>query len=176
MPLTTTITDCQHDGSEFICYYNVGTASVPIWVEHQGLIGDLNLGMTDDENESTRRSTTSNFKEYLPGKTDAVFSGQQITDGNYEGNAAFNSAVKDGDPIDLLILTDDVDTAYGYGLRGEFYNFDRSISAPASGEQEQSFSFKPAACPTTAVRYVQVASAGTASDFDPTTITYVSTS
>jgi len=176
MPLSASITNCQTNGSDFSTYYNVGTAGSPIWVLHDGIIGDLTLGITDDENQSTRRSATSNFKEYLPGKTDLNFTGQQIPDGNYEGQAAFNSAIKDGDPIDLLLLTDDVDTQYAYGVRGEFYNFDRSISAPAEGEMEQSFSMKPAACPTVAVRYVRVETAGTASDFDPTDITYVSTS
>lgn len=175
MPLSATIANCQTQGSDFSAYYNVGTAGTPIWVLHDGIIGDLTLGLTDDENQSTRRSATSNFKEYLPGRTDCSFTGQQIPDGNYEGQAAFNSAIKDGTPIDLLLLTDDIDTQYSYGVRGEFYNFDRSISAPAEGEMEQSFNFKPAACPTTAVRYVQVAVAGTAADFDPTDITYVST-
>lgn len=176
MPLATTLTDCQNDGSDFVTYYNVGTAGTPIWVEHLGIIGDLTLSITDDENASTRRNSTSNFKEYLPGRTDVAFTGQQIVEGNYEGNAAFNSAIKDGTPLDLLLLTDDVDTAYAYGLRGQFYNFDRSISAPGEGEMEQSFNFKPAACATTPVHYVKVAVAGTAAVWDPTDVTYVSTS
>lgn len=176
MPLSATLSDCQNDGSNFATYYNVGTAGAPIWVEHLGILGDLTLTITDDENQTTRRNSSSNFKEYLPGKTEVSFTGQQIVDGNYEGNAAFNSAIKDGTPIDLLLLTDDVDTAYSYGLRGEFYNFDRSINAPAEGEMEQAFNMRPAACATTPVRYVKVETPGTAADWDPTDITYVSTS
>lgn len=175
MALSATISDCQNEGSDFSCYYNVGTAETPIWIYHKGLIGDLNLGMVDDKNESSRR-TGSNFKEYLPGRTDINFTGQQITDGNYEGNAVFNSAIKDGSPIDLLILTDQKDVQYSYGVRGEFYNFDRSISAPASGEQEQTFDLSPAACATTPVRYVMIDPADTVTNHDPTNITTVSTS
>jgi hypothetical protein len=169
MALSATITNCQNDGSNFALYWNGGTAGTPIWLFHDGIIGDVNLGMVDDENESNRRTST-NIKEYNPGKTDISITGQQIPDGNYIGNAAFNSAIKDGNPVDLLALTDDVDIQYAYGVRGEFYNFDRSISAPSSGDQEQSFNFKPAACPTTAVRYVRVDPAGTVGDWDPTSV------
>lgn len=168
MPLSESIASCQNPGSDMIAYYNVGTCAVPVWSEHEGIVGDLNLGMVDDEEELTRRTSTSNFKEYTPGKTDVSFTGQQIPDGNYEGNAAFNSAIKDGTPLDILVLTDDLSVVNSYGIRGKMYNFDRSISGPATGEQEQTFSFKPAACSDCPVRYVQVAIAGTAADFDPT--------
>ncbi len=174
MPLANAITNCQQLGTDFATYYNRGTAGTPIWSEHQGIIGDLNLGITDDENESTRRDATSNFKEYLPGKTDISFTGQQIPDGNYVGQAAFNSAIKDGTPIDLLLLTDSVDVQYAYGVRGDFYNFDRSLSAPAEGEAEQSFNMKPAACADTPVRYVRIDPASTVNDWDPTSIDYSS--
>lgn len=174
MPLSNTIERCQILGTDFVAYYNRGTCAVPIWSEHQGIIGDLNLGIVDDENESTRRNAASDFKEYNPGKTDISFTGQQIPDGNYIGQAAFNSALKGGQPIDLLLLTDDVDTQYAYGVRGEFYNFDRSLSAPAEGDMEQSFNMKPAACSDCPVRYVRVDPAGTVGDWDPTTIDYSS--
>jgi hypothetical protein len=159
-----------------LMYYNVGTCLVPVWAEHSGVVGDLTLGITDDEEELIRRSSTANFKEYIPGRTDISITGNQIPDGNYDGNAAFNSAIKDSGAIDLLVMTDDVDTLYAYGVRGKFYNFDRSINAPAQGEMEQAFSFKPAACADCPVRYVRVSVEGTAADWDPTDFTSVVTS
>lgn len=176
MPLSRDILNCQNKGKDMILYYNVNTCEAPVFVEHEGVIGDLNLGMTDDEEELTRRSSTSNMKEYLPGKTDISVTGTQITDGNYEGNAALNSAIADGDPIDVLVLTNDIDTVYSYGVRGKMYNFDRSINGPATGEMEQSFNLKPAACADCPVRYVKVAEAGTAADWDPTDYSPVFTS
>lgn len=175
MALSTSLASCQNDGSDFTLYWNAGTAGSPIWVEHEGIIGDLNLGLVYDENESNRRSSTSDFKEYNPGKIDCSITGNQIPDGNYEGLAAFNSAIKNGDPIDLLALTGPINQEYAYGVRGEFYNFDLSINAPGTGDQEQAFNLKPAACPTTAVRYVQIVS-GNVTTKDWTNFTPVSTS
>jgi hypothetical protein len=179
MALSTAIANCQNPGINALIYYNVASTDAcdtPIFVEHEGIVGDLNIGMVDDEEELTRRSSTTFFKEYSPGKTEANVTGQQVPDGNYEGNVVLNGAIRGGDPVDLLILNDDIDTQYAYGLRGKFYNFDRSLSAPATGEQEQTFSLKPAACSDCPVRYVKVAVAGTAADWDPTTYTLVSTS
>ncbi len=175
MPLSTTLANCQNPGSDMTIYWNAGTGGSPIWVEHLGIVGDLNLSIVDDEDESNRRTSTSNFKEFSPGKTDLSITGVQIPDGNYEGNAAFNSAIKDGDPIDLLVLTGPIDEEYAYGVRGDFYNFDRSISGPATGQQEQSFNFKPALCPVTEVGYVQIVSAAVATK-DWTAFTPVTTS
>lgn len=168
MPLTETISSCQNPGSDVILYYNVNTCAVPIWAEHEGVVGDLNLGEVDDEEELTRRTSTSNIKEYTPGKTDISVSGQQIPDGNYEGWAALNSARKDGTPIDVLVLNNDIGTENAFGVRGKMYNFDRSLSGPATGEQEQTFSLKPAACSDCPVRFVKVVAAGSVADYDPT--------
>lgn len=173
MPLAKTLQNCDSLGSDMSVYWNAGTAESEIWVLHIGITGDLTLTLTDDENESNRRDSTANFKEYSPGKTDCSISGVQIPDGNFEGLAAFNSAIKDGDPIDLLVLTGPIDEEYAYGVRGEFYNFDRSINAPASGDMEQNFNMKPAKCPTVPVRYVQIVSAAVVdkdwTDFTPVT-------
>lgn len=174
MALDTTPQDCENAGKDVSLYYNVGTCAVAIWVEHLGIVGDLNLGETDDENELSRRRSSSDIKEYLPGMTDVSVSGQQITDGNYEGNAFLNSMRKGGSPRDVLVLTDDISTVNAYGYRGKWYNFDRSISGPAQGEQEQTFSLKPAACTDCAVRPVKVTVADTIGDYDPTTFTPVS--
>lgn len=174
MVLTATPSDCQNAGKDMVLYYNVGDCADPIWVEHLGVVGDLNLGITDDEEELTRRRQDSNIKEYLPGQTDISVTGQQITDGNYEGNAILNSMIKDGEPQDILVLTSSIDTVNSYGVRGKFYNFDRSLSGPNQGEQEQSFNLKPAACADCPVRYVHVTVGGDAVDYDPGTFTPVS--
>lgn len=174
MPLSKTLANCQNPGSDMTIYWNAGTAGSPIWVEHKGIVGDVNLGIVDDEDETTRRDSASVFKEYAPGKTDISITGTQIPDGNYEGNAAFNSAIRGGDPIDILALTGPKSEEYAYGVRGEFYNFDRSITGPNTGQMEQSFNLKPALCPTTRVRYVQIVS-GLVATKDWTAFTPVST-
>lgn len=174
MPLSAVPVDCQNAGRDMILYYNVGDCATPIWVEHLGVIGDMNLGDVDDEEQLSRRRSTSRIKEYLPGDTDISITGQQITDGNYEGNAFLNSMRRGGEPGDVLVLTEPISSVNAYGVRGKMWNFDRSISGPASGEQEQQFSLKPAACSDCAVRYVHVEVAETAADFDPTDFTPVS--
>lgn len=175
MPLSKKVTNCQNPGTDMSVYWNAGTANSPIWVLHTGIIGDLNLGLTDDENESTRRDSSTNFKEFSPGKTDCSITGNQIPDGNFEGLNAFNSAIKGGDPIDLLVLTGPITEQYAYGVRGEFYNFDRSLSGPATGDMEQAFNMRPAACPTVPVRYVQITAPNTVATKDWTNFTPVTT-
>lgn len=169
---TTEITQCQNDGDEMRLYYNLsGDCNAPTWVEHVGIIGDLNLADTDDENEVTRRGGNS-LKKYNPGKTDLAITGTQIVQGNYQGFQVVNSAKKGGSPRHLMLLTNPISNANAIGYAGMWYNFDRSISGPAEGEQEASFNLKPAACVETEceVKSVKVLSGGTVSDWDQTII------
>lgn len=168
MPLSATIADCVNKGKDMVLYYNTGTCASPVFVEHQGIKGDMTLAEADDEEEVQRRSSASNIKEYVPGLTDVGISGTQITDGNYEGNVFLNSMRTGGVPRDVLVLTDDIGTVHAYGWRGKMWNFDRGISGPFQGEQEQSFSLKPAACSDCAVRAVKVLVAAAAADWDAT--------
>lgn len=170
--VTTEITECQNEGEDMSLYYNLsGDCDTPVWVQHVGIIGDLNLGDTDDENQVNRRGGNA-LKKYKPGKTDVNPTGTQIVQANYQGYQVIVSAKKGGSPRHMMILTNTIDTVNAVGYSGLWYNFDRSISGPAEGEQEASFSLKPAACVSDAceVKAVKVLSASTASDWDQTVI------
>lgn len=151
-------------------YYNTGTCGTPVWVEHEGVVGDLQLEDSDDEEEVTRRRTVYNIKEYTPGLTDVAISGQIITDFNYQGTRYILSAKRGGSPKDFLILTAPLTVVNAYGYRGKFYNFSRGVSGPQQGEQELSFNLKPAACADCPVRAVLVSVSGTAADFDQSSL------
>lgn len=170
---TTEITECQNDGDEMRLYYSLsGDCEVPVWVEHVGIIGDLNLGDVDDKNEVRRRGSSSNIKKYNPGNSEIEITGTQIVQGNYQGFQVINSAKKGGSPRHFMILTAPISTVNAIGYAGQMYNSDRSISGPGEGEQEASFSLYPAACVAAAceVKAVKVLSAGTAADWDQTVI------
>lgn len=171
MPASTTITECQNDGSDMRLYYDIsGTCATPVLVEHVGIIGDLNVPDTDDENQVNRRGDSGTIKKYNPGDTDVSITGTQIVAGNYEGFLAITKAKKGGSPGIFLVLTGPVSEVNAIGYFGKWYNFDRSISGPAEGEQEASFNLKPAACSDCEVRAVKVAVADTAADWDQTTL------
>jgi len=174
MALTATPQDCVNPGKDMTLYYNVGTCGSPIWVEHLGVTGDLSLNEEDEEQAVQRRRASSRVNEFNPGNTDVSISGQQMTDSNYEGNAFLNSMRAGGTPREVLILTAPIAVVGAMGWRGKFWNFNRSISGPISGEQEQQFSLKPAACTDCPVKTVKVATTNVAADFDPTSFTPVS--
>ena len=171
MPISTTPVDCVNPGKDMTLYYNTGSCAVPVWVEHLGVVGDLQLEDTDDEEEVSRRRSAYNIKEFSPGMQTVSISGQQITDFNYQGNRYINASKKGGSPQDFLILTSPLTVVNAYGYRGKFYNFVRSVSGPMQGEQEQTFNLKPAACADCHVRAVLVSVSGTAADFDLTSLT-----
>ena len=168
MPAVTEITDCQNSGDQMSLYYNLsGDCAIPVWVLHVGIIGDLNIGDTDDEKTLKRRGSGS-IKKYIPGDTDIAITGTQIVQSSYQGFQVLQSARKGGTPKHLLVLTSPISVVGACGYAGQFYNFDRSISGPAEDEQEGSFNLKPAACVATAceVKAVRVAVSGTAADWD----------
>ncbi len=165
MGLSTVITECQNDGRDARLYYNLATCENPVFNLHVGIINDLNLADTSDENQVNRRDGAT-IKTYNPGDQDINVTGTQIVDGNYQGYAVIVRAKKGGKPADLLILSGPITEINAIGYRGKFWNFDRTIAMPSEGEQEQSFSLKPAACSDCPVRPVKVAVEGIAADWD----------
>lgn len=156
-------------GKDARLYYSTsGSCAAPVYVEHVGIINDLSVADTDDENQVQRRgSAGGGIKKYNPGDSEVNITGTQIVDGNYEGFLYINGARKGGNPLDFLVLSGPLSEVNAVGFRGKWYNFDRSLSFPAEGEQEQTFSLKPAACSNCDVRAVKVLVSGTAADWDP---------
>jgi len=52
--MSTDIAACKK-GSEQTLYYNTGTADTAVWVEHVGMVEDLDLGETEELSELTVR-------------------------------------------------------------------------------------------------------------------------
>ena len=170
---TTEITECQNDGDKMKLYYSLsGDCDSPVWVEHVGIINDLNLADTDDEQQVNRRGSVNSIKKYNPGDTDLAVTGTQIVQGNYQGFQVLNSAKKGGAPRHLMILSGALSDVNSIGYAGHWYNLDRSISGPAEGEQEGSFNLRPAACVVEEceVKAVKVLVSGTAADWDQSVI------
>lgn len=176
MTLTATPQDCDKRGNELTLYYNVGDDDTQVWVEHFGMVEDLTLNETEDENEQTARRSTRIVKEYNQGDIDVSIVGTQITDPNYEGFAILNSARRNGSPIDIMCLTGLINEVGSYGWRGMARNFDRTISGPSSGNMTTAVSLKPAACADVQFRVVMIAVADTVADFDPTDFTSINPS
>lgn len=162
-------TKCDRRGKELSLYFNTGTSTTPVWVFHQGMIGDLNLGETEDEEQLETRSVTRLVKEYIEGDIDINITGQQLVDEDYEGYLFLYSMRAGGDARDVMVLTGAIDTAGVVGWRGMMRNKDRSITGAATGGMTATVSLRPAACTETPVRPVKIAAESTVGDWDPTT-------
>lgn len=170
MPQSDQLTKCDKKGSEVSLYCNFGQdCTTPVWSYHKGVTGDLNLGETEDEEELSVRDPAQTVKQYVESKIDVEISGEQVVDQDYEGCAFLNSARSGGSPIDVAFLSGYITEVGNVGWRGNFRNFDRSISGPESGPSVQTFRLKPAACVSDAckVRPVEVTVADTIADYDP---------
>jgi len=163
---------CQK-GSELVLYYNTGTEATPVWVEHVGMINDLNWSEVEEATELTGRRTTRAVKEYNEGEIELSITGEQVTDTEYEGWQFLNSMRRGGSSREVMILTGPVTSGNSYGWRGDFRNFDRSTNGPASGSMTNPVNLQPAAqCSDTwsECRVVKTNSGGTAlANFDATT-------
>ena len=179
--------NCERKGAEVSLYLNVGDdptdaggsdCGVEVWVFHKGVVGDLNLGETEDEEELTRRDPDSYVKEYSESRIDIEISGEQVVDFDYEGCAYLNSMRSGGYARDVMLLSGYIDEVGVAGWRGKFRNFDRSFTGPESGSGRQTFKLKPAACQKDGcrVRPVRVEVAGEIADYDPTDFTPYTTS
>jgi len=164
---TTNLTTCNKQGSDLSLYYNTGTCSVPVFVYHKGIIGDMTINDTDDENELATRNPAVAHKEYTGGKTDLSVSGEQAYDTAYEGFSFLESMRSSGVPGDVLILSGLISVVGSQGWRGKWINFDRTKNGPINGPATVAFNLKPAACSDCTVRPVQVAVADAVADFDP---------
>ena len=168
---TASPTKCDRRGKELSLYLNTGDATTPVWVYHQGMIGDLNLGEVEDDNQLETRSLTTLVKEYLEGDIEMSITGQQLVDEDYEGYLFLYSMRAGGDAKDVMILTGPIDTEGVVGWRGKMRNKDRSITGAAQGGMPANVNLKPAACTDTSVRPVKIGAASAVSDWDPTTYT-----
>lgn len=169
MTQSANLTQCDKKGSEVSLYLNSGTCDTPVWFYHKGVVGDLNLSETENENEQSNRDPAQLVRQYTEDKIDVEISGEQVVDQDYEGCAYINSMRSGGTPKDVCFLTGYMSEVGNVGWRGYFRNFDRSISGPESGPGRQTFRLKPAACVLEAckVRPVRVASANAVANYDP---------
>lgn len=173
MTQSANLTQCDRKGSEVSLYLNTGTCETPVWIYHKGVVGDLNLSETENENEQSSRDPNQIVRQYTEDKIDVEISGEQVVDLFYEGCAFINSMRSGGVSRDVCILSGYMSEVGNFGWRGKFRNFDRSVSGPESGPSRQTFRLKPAACVTTAckVRPVEVAAANAVADYDPSVFT-----
>ena len=158
-------------GTKLKLYYNTGTDAAQVWVLHEGMVEDLTLGETEEENEVNDRREDREVKEYSEGEVEVSITGTQLTDPEYEGWQFLNSMRSGGSPGDVMCLTDTMDIVGAYGWRGHMRNFDRTFNGPRQGNQTNAVSLKPAAQCTAdhvGVRPVKIATADTVTDFDPT--------
>lgn len=173
--MALTIQACRK-GSDVTLYYNTGTDDTPVWVEHIGMVEDLDMNETDDLNELNGRRAARIVKEYGSGETELSITGTQIHDANYEGWLYLNSARPGGTSKDIMVLSGKLNEGGAYGWRGDFWNSDRTNRGPASGDLVSAVNLQPAApCKEdhVSVRVVKVSGStgstgGTASVFDPT--------
>lgn len=168
---TATPLNCDVRGMEMTLYFNSGDVDTPVWVEHLGITGDLTIGETEDEEEVARRSRDRAVKEYGSGETDLSITGTQVVDPEYIGFQVLYAARTNGEPQDLMVLTQPIDTAGAVGWRGKFWNKDRTFNGPTTGSQTQAFNLRPAACNDTPVRNVKISAANTPDfEYDPTEV------
>lgn len=170
MALNSELTLCDKKGSEFSIYLNLGNdCSTPVWTFHKGVVGDLEINETEDEEELSVRDPAQTVKQYVESKIDVEISGTQVVDPLYEGCRFLNSARSGSNPVDVAVLSGYIGDVGSEGWRGKFRNYDRSRSGPETGAPTQNFRLKPAACQITAckVRPVLIATAGTVADYDP---------
>ena len=175
---TANPTKCDRRGKELSLYFNTGDDETQIWVFHQGIIGDLNLGEVEDDEELATRSPTRLVKEYIEGDIEVSITGQQLVDEDYEGYLFLYAMRAGGASRDVMCLTGPIDTDGVVGWRGKMRNKDRSISGAAQGGMTASISLKPAACTDVAVRAVKIDGGveetlgdSVVEDWDPTTYT-----
>lgn len=169
MPQSANLTQCDKQGHEVSLYLSTGTCDTPVWIFHKGVVGDLNLSETENENELSNRDPAQIVRQYTEDKIDLEISGEQVVDQDYEGCAFINSMRSKGEARDVCILSGYMSEVGNFGWRGHFRNFDRSVSGPESGAARQTFRLKPAACVLEAckVRPVKVDSADAVADYSP---------
>ena len=164
-------------GGDVTLYYNVsGNPDAPVWIEHLGMVEDLDINEVEELQEFSNRDTNRQVKQYNEGEIELSVTGTQIHDPNYEGWQALNSARRGGAPIDCVVLGGKIDTLCVYGWWGGWWNSDRTMRGPAVGNCVNAVNLQPASSCNNEITYLvqpcKVATtAGTVDEFDPTTWT-----
>ncbi len=178
MPMATDLTQCDKRGAEASIYYDTaddpsiagGSAcTTPTWVYNKAVTGDLTITETEDEEELSSRDPAMIYKQYAESKADLEVSGELMVDILYEGYIYMNAMRAGSYARNLLVLTGYLTNLNEVGFKGKFRNFERTISAPESGPQKQTFKLKPAACVKVGCKIspVKTAAAGTTAVYDP---------
>ena len=161
-------------GSEVTLYYNTGViASTPVWVEHIGMVEDLDMNETEDLTELTGRRDGRQVKEFNEGEIELAIIGTQICDPEYEGWQYLNASRTGGIPQVFACLTGKLDVVGSYGWRGQFWNGDRTFRGPANGDLVNAVNLQPAApCsdPAETVHVVKIGTPNLVDPFDPTVV------
>jgi len=169
----TFINNCSK-GTDQTLYYNTSTIESPVWVEHLGVVEDLDMNETEEVTELTGRRISRQTKEYNEGQVELSITGSHINDPDYEGWQYLNAARTGGSPKDICCLTGKITVIGVYGWRGLFWNSDRTSRGPVSGNLLNAFNLQPAApCNDNVngeVRVVKVGTPGETTPYDPTVI------
>ena len=171
--MATFIGQCPK-GTDQTLYYNTGViGSVPTWVEHLGIVEDLDMNETEEITELTGRRDSRQTKEYNQGQVELSISGSQICDPDYEGWQYLNASRTGGTPQVFCCLTQKISVVGAYGWCGQFWNSDRTFRGPVSGNLLNAINLQPAApCgeQVDPVKVVKVLSPGDPGNFDPTVV------
>ena len=161
-------------GSDVTLYYNVsGDPDNPVWIEHLGMLEDLDINEVEELQEFSNRDSNRRVKQYNEGEIELSVSGTQIHDASYEGWQALTAARRGGSPIDALILGGKIDTECVVGWWGGWWNSDRTMRGPATGNCVNAVNLQPASSCNNPITYpvqmVKVTPAGTLDpNYDPT--------
>ena len=89
----TAPTGCK-SGTDATLYWNTGTTETPVWCLHEGMEGDLTMGLTWDKIEFNLRRPNAQLKEYMIDKGDLNVTGQTAHDHSYAGNIPLDDQIK----------------------------------------------------------------------------------
>lgn len=178
MAMLTELTSCDRQGLEYSLYYDTAddpsiaggsSCTTPTWVIHKGIVGDVTVDETDDEEELNVRDPAQVYKQYVESKSTLSISGEQVVDPLYEGFIYLNAARPKSYARNFLILSGYLTEVGNVGFKGKFRNFDRSHSAPESGPPKQNWKLLPAACVKAGciITPVKVSVSGTVASYNP---------
>lgn len=136
--------ECCPPGKNMTLYYNTGDLSTPVWIEHAGIIDDLNMPETEDVQELSGRRLDRLVREYNQGDIEVSVNGTQICDPNYEGWQRFYAARNGGKPVHAACLTNRMGNTCCTGWAGNWWNSDRSFNGPQTGNLTSVVNLQPA--------------------------------
>lgn len=149
-------TNCNKRGQDAVIYWNTGTCATPVWSLHEGMTGDITMGLTIEKLELSLRKPDAQLKEYIMDKGDLSVTGTTVTDGEYAGNVPLDEMITTRTAVDFLILSGPLSNGINeYGFRGKMFNFDRTLNAPDGDSMTNNIDLAPAACTDCPVRLVK---------------------